>query len=173
MNKDFFYLGHITKPFGYKGALVIYLDTDQPEKYQTLDAVFIDTDGEMIPYMIEEFQYRGNNQAVVTFSDISPEDSKSLIKSEIYLPISLLPPLTGNNFYYHEVIDFQVVDAEKGNIGICKEFLDFSKQPIMQIELDGKEILVPAVDEFIQKVDRENKIIYIAAPEGLIDIYLS
>ncbi|MDL2230839.1 ribosome maturation factor RimM [Bacteroidales bacterium OttesenSCG-928-L19] len=172
MNKDYFYLGIITKPFGYKGQLSIYLDTDQPEKYRDLDAVFLDIDGEMIPYLIEDIQYRGGNTAVITFTGLSAEESKSLIKSELYLPLSMLPPLTGNNFYYHEVIGFSVIDQEKGEIGICDGFIDVSQQPIMQIIFKEKEILIPAVDEFIKSVDREKKIIYIEAPEGLIDIYL-
>lgn len=165
-------MGIITKPFGYKGQLSIYLDTDQPEKYRDLDAVFLDIDGEMIPYLIEDIQYRGGNTAVITFTGLSAEESKSLIKSELYLPLSMLPPLTGNNFYYHEVIGFSVIDQEKGEIGICDGFIDVSQQPIMQIIFKEKEILIPAVDEFIKSVDREKKIIYIEAPEGLIDIYL-
>lgn len=173
MSNDFFYLGMITKPFGYKGQLFIYLDTDEPEKYTSLDAVFLDIDGEMIPYMIEEFQYRDNNLAVIKFADISPDEAKSLVKSELYLPCSMLPPLTGNKFYFHEVIGFSVIDKEKGNIGICREFIEISHQPIMQIELGDKEILIPAVDEYLKELDREKKIIYIEAPEGLIDIYLN
>lgn len=42
----------------------------------------------------------------------------------------------------------------------------------MQIDFNGKEILIPAVDEFFKEIDRQNKTIYIEAPEGLIDIYL-
>ncbi|MDR3046857.1 MAG: ribosome maturation factor RimM [Bacteroidales bacterium] len=171
-NQDFFYLGIITKPFGLKGQLFIYLDTDEPEKYCKLKSLFIDIDGDKIPYMIEEIFYKGSNVAVVKFSDLSPEEAKSLIKSELYLPTSILPPLTGNKFYFHEVVGFRVIDAVKGNIGVCSGFLDFSLQPIMQIDFNGKEILIPAVDEFIKGVDRENKRIDMDAPTDLIDIYL-
>ena len=172
MHKDYFYLGVITKPFGYKGQLFIYLDTDQPEKYKSLDAVFMEVDGDMIPYMIEDMQLRPGNSAVVKFTDIDGDEAKSLIKSELYLPLSMLPPLTGNKFYYHEVIGFTVIDKEKGNIGICQDFIEVSQQPIMQIDFHGKEILIPAVDEFLKEIDREQKIIHIEAPDGLIDIYL-
>lgn len=171
-NQDYYYLGLITKPFGYKGQLFVYLDTDQPEKYRNLDSVFLDFDGELIPYMIEDFQYRGDNTAVIKFQDLTPEEARSLIKTELYLPLSLLPPLTGNQFYFHEVIGFTVIDKEKGNIGICRDFIEASRQPIMQIDFNGKEILIPAVDEFLKELDREKKIIFIEAPEGLIDIYL-
>lgn len=172
MMKDFFYLGLITKPFGFKGQLFVYLDTDEPEKYMNLKSVFINYDNEMIPYMIDELQYKGNNLAIVKFNDISAEESKTLIKSELYLPVSMLPPLTGNKFYFHEVIGYTIIDKEKGNIGICQSFIDVSRQPIMQINLNEKEILIPVVDEFFKEIDREKKIIYIEAPEGLIDIYL-
>ena len=169
---DFFYLGVITKTFGYKGQVVIYLDTDEPEKYKTLDAVFVQEGEELLPYMIEELTYKGDNQAIVTFSGVDGETAKSLVKSELYLPLSFLPPLTGNKFYYHEVIGFDVIDKEQGNIGKCVDFMEISRQPIMYIDFNGKEILIPAVDEIFETVNREEKTITISAPEGLIDIYL-
>ena len=169
---DYFYLGVVTKTFGYKGQVVIYLDTDEPEKYQTLEAVFVKEEEEMLPYMIEEFVYKGANQAIVKFTDINGEEAKSLIKTELYLPLSFLPPLTGNKFYFHEVIGFDVIDKEKGHIGKCVDFMEASRQPIMQIDFNGKEILIPAVDEVFKTVDRDQKAITILAPEGLIDIYL-
>lgn len=171
MDNNFFYLGHITKPFGIKGQVCCYFDTDEPEKYLTLDSVFIDLDDEKLPYLIENIQYKGSNTFIVKFQDVDEVEAKELIKAELYLPSSLLPKLTGNKFYYHEVIGFQVIDKEKGNIGICKDFIDISKNPIMQIDSDGTEILIPAIDEFFTQIDRENKTIHITAPEGLIDVY--
>ncbi|MDX9891206.1 MAG: ribosome maturation factor RimM [Bacteroidales bacterium] len=170
--KDFFYLGVITKPFGYKGQAFIYLDTDQPEKYSDLESVFLHVDDEMVPYMIEEIQLRGSNQAVVKFADIDGDEIKSFMKTELYLPITALPPLTGNKFYFHEVIGFHVIDSVKGDIGTIVDFIDVIQQPIMQIDFNGKEILIPAVDHFFESIDRAKKEIYIKAPDGLIDVYI-
>lgn len=172
MKNEYFYLGHITKSFGIKGQLSCYFDTDEPEKYADLDAVFIDLDGEKLPYLIENIQYRGANTFVIKFQDVDEGESKSLIKAELYLPMSELPPLTGNRFYFHEVIGFRVIDEEKGDVGVCRDFIDISHHPIMQIDHEGTEILIPAIDEIFKNVDRENKQIHIAAPEGLIDVYL-
>jgi 16S rRNA processing protein RimM len=169
---DYFYLGVITKTFGYKGQVVIYLDTDEPEKYKTLEAVFVKEEDEILPYIIEEFTYKGANQAILKFADVDGEIAKNLVKAELYLPLSFLPPLTGNKFYFHEVIGFDVIDKEKGNIGKCVDFMEISRQPIMHIDFHGKEILIPAVDDIFETVDRAHKTIYISAPEGLIDIYL-
>ncbi|MDR2972291.1 MAG: ribosome maturation factor RimM [Bacteroidales bacterium] len=169
---DYFYLGVITKTFGYKGQIVIYLDTDEPDKYKTLEAVFVKEDDEFLPYIIEEFIYKGNNQAVLKLEDVDGETAKKLLRAELYLPISFLPPLTGNKFYFHEVIGFEVIDTIKGSIGKCGGFIEMSRQPIMQIDNNGKEVLIPVVDDFFDKIDRENKAINISAPEGLIEIYL-
>jgi len=169
---DYFYLGIITKTFGYKGQVVVYLDTDEPEKYKALEAVFVKEEEDMLPYMIEEFIYKGANQAILKFTDVDGDTAKNMVKSELYLPLSFLPPLTENKFYFHEVIGFEVIDKEKGNIGKCVDFMEISRQPIMQIDFQGKEILIPAVDDIFETVDRENKMITISAPEGLIDIYL-
>lgn len=173
MKNEYYYLGHITKPFGIKGQLCCYFDTDEPEKYANLDAVFIDLDDEKLPYLIEDIQYRGANTFVIKFADVDEEEAKGLVKAELYLPLSDLPPLTGNKFYFHEVIGFKVFDEEKGEVGTCQDFIDISHHPIMQIDHDGVEVLIPAIDEIFRKVDRENKAIYIQAPEGLIDVYLS
>jgi len=170
--QDFYYLGVITKTFGYKGQVVVYLDTDEPEKYKTLDSVFVKDAEEALPFMIEDFIYKGSNQAIVKFADVDGETAKNLVKAELYLPLSCLPPLTGNKFYYHEVIGFHVIDKEKGDIGKCVDFMEISRQPIMQIDCNGTEILVPAVDEIFEKVDRDAQTILIAAPQGLIDIYI-
>jgi 16S rRNA processing protein RimM len=171
-NDDFFYLGMITKPFGYKGELYIYLDTDQPEKYCPIDSLFIEEEDEILPYMVDSMEYRGDNLAVVKFRDLDGEDAKKLLKTRVFLPMSLLPPLTGNSFYYHEVIGFDVIDKEKGNIGKIVDFVEASIQPIMQIDCDGVEILIPAIDQIFDLVDRDNRQILITAPEGLIEVYL-
>ena len=122
--------------------------------------------------MIEDFIYKGANQAILKLADVDGEEAKSLVKSELYLPLTFLPPLTGNKFYFHEVIGFEVIDKEKGNIGTCVDFMEISRQPIMQIDYNGTEILIPAVDEIFDTVDRAHKTITIVAPEGLIDVYL-
>jgi len=169
---DFFYLGVITKTFGYKGQVIIYLDTDEPEKYKTLEAVFVKEEEELLPYIIEEFIYKGANQAIIKFVDVDGEEAKNLVKAELYLPLNFLPPLTGNKFYFHEVIGFDVIDKTSGNIGKCVDFMEISRQPIMQIDHNGTEILIPAVDDIFETVDRVHRTITISAPEGLIDIYL-
>lgn len=171
MTKDECYrLGRITKPWGYKGQAVVFLDVDAPEDYVGLDSAFVDTKAGLVPYFFTLDNFNGN-KAVATFEDLTPEQAAALVGHDLYLPLDQLPKLEGNKFYFHEVIGFRVVDAEKGDIGEIKEVLEYV-QPLFQVMKNGREVLIPVVDEVIKTVDRDKKTIYIEAPNGLIDLYL-
>jgi 16S rRNA processing protein RimM len=172
MFSDYFYLGKITKEFGTIGELVVYLDTDEPEKYYAMESVFFNVDGEPIPFLISEIKVKSRNQLIVLFRSIDKTSAFYYVNTDLYLPLSILPKLTGNKFYYHEIRGFTVIDKNEGNIGICSDILDYPFQAVMLIAHPQGDILVPAVDEFIKNVDRENKIIEIEAPPELIEIYI-
>lgn len=172
MDSEFFYLGTLTKPFGLKGGLCAFFDTDNPENYTNLPAVFLDLDGEKIPYTIESIIYRGNNQFIIQFEGVNANEAREFVGTELYLPLSQLPKLPGNRFYFHEVIGFTVVDEERGEIGTVREFMELSNNPIMVVEHGDKEILVPASQQFVTCVERDTRMLHIRAPEGLIDMYL-
>ncbi|MCQ2260317.1 MAG: ribosome maturation factor RimM [Bacteroidales bacterium] len=166
-----YHLGRITKPFGVKGQVIFFLDVDCPEDYAELDSAFVEVKGNLIPYFFHIDNINGN-KAVVSFEEISSEEALSLVGRDLYLPLDLLPELTGNQFYFHEVVGFSVVDEEYGNIGTIKSIIEYPAQPLFQIMKDDTEILIPVIDQVIKKVDREEKCIRIAAPTGLIDLYL-
>lgn len=170
--EDCFYLGIITKPFGYKGELVIYLDVDDPTQYIDLPTVLVEMGNGLVPFFIEKLSLKNNN-ATIRLQDVSPEMALTLVKKELYLPLNLLPKLKGNKFYFHEVIDFDVIDSEKGLVGKIEKVLDYPAQPILQVlNSDNKEILIPIADDIVLKVDRKNKKMEVKVPQGLIELYL-
>jgi len=169
---DYYYLGTITKLHGNNGDVNAYLDVDEPLEYEMLNMVFLNINNAPVPYFIKSIKIL-NNKAVISFEDIDSVDkASSLIKKEMYLPLSTLPELTGNKFYFHEVTGFKIIDNNFGELGTLKEILDYPNQAVMQILRGEKEILIPVNDDIIKTVDRDNKIINIEAPDGLIDIYL-
>ena len=174
MNReDFFNLGHISRMVGIKGEMVFFLDVDFPQRYKNLKSVFIEVNNQLLPFFILRIQIK-KNTAVVQLEGIdSYNKAEELVKSELFLPLSLLPSLKGKEFYFHEIIGYKVIDKTFGDIGLVESILDFPQQSIFQIKKEYKEILVPVNEDFIIKIDRENKILEINAPPGLIDIYMA
>jgi 16S rRNA processing protein RimM len=170
--EECYYLGKITKPFSFKGQMILFLDVDDPTAYMELDSALMDIKDHLIPYFFHVVSLNGN-KAIIEFEDLSAEEAQTLVGRDCYLPLTQLPKLTGNHFYFHEVIGFSMVDTEKGDIGTLKSVIDYPAQALFQVFKGETEILIPIIPQVIKKVDRDNKIIYIDAPKGLIDLYLS
>ena len=86
--------------------------------------------------------------------------------------MELMPETEGTDFYHFEIKGFKVIDEIHGDIGIVQGILDISSNPLIQIDANGTEIMIPKQDDFIKEIDRENGVVYIKAPEGLIEMYL-
>jgi len=171
--EDCFYLGKIVKKYSFKGEVLAKLDTDQPEIYENLDAIFLELRNNLVPFFIESSQLHKSQLLRIKFEDVDVEaDADAIMKSGLYLPLDLLPKLEGNKFYFHEVMGFTIEDVNFGKVGILKAINDSTAQSLFEIDRDGIEILIPMNDEFTVKVDRANKTILVETPEGLIDLYL-
>ena len=171
--KDCFYLGIIAKLHGFKGEVSLFLDVTNPEDYETLDAVFIEINGQLTPFFVTAFKLKNKGFAAVKFEGVTSEnDARILLRKNLFLPAQILPKLSGNNFYDHEVVGYKVMDSLFGEVGILESIIDLQVNPLIQIMNGSKEVLVPLIEGLVQKVDRANKTLHITAPAGLIELYL-
>lgn len=171
--EDCFYLGKIVSKFSFKGEVLAKLDTDEPEAYENIESVFISLRNQLIPFFISRCQLHKSNLLRMAFEGVEDEAAaEKLLGSELYLPLTLLPPLTGNQFYFHEVIGFTLIDETHGDIGTITAINDTTPQALFEVEKDGKLLLIPVHDEIITQVDRKNKVIHVKTPEGLVALYL-
>lgn len=169
--EDCFYLGKIVKKYSFKGEVILKLDTDEPDIYENLNAVFLDLGQNLLPFFIEKSLLQKGNQLRIQFEDVNNEaDADAILKTDVYLPLNLLPKLTGDQFYFHEVIGFTLEDTHYGEVGIISSINDKTAQALFVIEKDESEILIPMIDDFIKKIDRKNKKVIVETPEGLIDM---
>ena len=172
--EDCFYLGKVAKKFSFKGEVLIWLDTDEPGLYENMESVFVDFNNNLVPYFIMNSSIHKNDFLRVRFEDVANEEEADfLLGHAVYLPLTMLPVLEGNKFYFHEVIGFDAEDTRLGNIGKIVSINDSSAQPLFEILKGEVEILIPMIDDFIVKIDRENKKVVMDTPVGLVDLYLN
>ncbi len=168
-----FNLGYVAKLHGFKGEVSLFLDVTNPSEYQQLDSLYIDINGNLTPFFISSLKIRNKGFVQVKFEGIDNElDAKVILRKQLFLPLTVLPPLSGTNFYDHEIEGFTVHDESYGLVGVLSQVIDLKVNPLLQIDSQGKEVLIPLIPNLIKSIDRENKSIVIDAPEGLIELYV-
>lgn len=175
MTKDDCYqVGHITKTHGVNGELVLYLDVDEPSEYADLESVLLEVKGELIPYFIESIAIVKGSRAIVAFEDVdSIEQAERLINCGAYLPLEELEPITDETrFYFHEIVGYQVVDAEAGPLGIVRGVYAMNAQDLIAMDYQNREVLIPINSDIVRTVDRANQKLNVALPDGLLAIYM-
>ncbi len=169
-----FELGLITRPHGLKGEVQVHLDVDFPEDYQDLESVFVEINNQLVPFFISSLHLTKDQKAIVQFDDIDSFEAAEKIKGvKLFLPLDFLPELEADQFYFHQVVGYKVIDKSLGELGEVITFNDNSAQTIMLMDYQEKEVLIPIVEGVFVKADHKNKTFHVDLPEGLLDIYLN
>ena len=169
--EDCFFLGTVVAKYSFKGEVLIKLDTDDPETYLSLQSFLLEDESHLIPCFTTKVQLHKSQLLRISVEGVNSEKEADLmIGKSVYLPLDQLPKLDDDQFYFHEIIGFKVIDYVLGPIGIITGVNDASSQVLLEVEHNDRQILIPLVDELIQQLDKKQKQIYLYIPEGLLDL---
>ena len=170
--EDCYFLGKITRRHGLQGNVFLKLDTDQPEMYNKLESIFVDINGLLVPFFIAKQSWSKGETLIVSFKNSSESLVDQVVGKDVYLPLSGLPELTGNKFYYHEVVGFEIREEDGKTCGIIQTINDQTGQHYFVLDLAGKQIVIPIIRDWIMELNREEKFLKMSLPEGLMDVFL-
>ena len=166
-------IGKLTKTHGYDGGVTVTLDVDNPEDFETLESVFVEFNGKLVPFFINKIAYAGKTNLRLSFLDYNSDKKiDEFIGCSLYLPDDCFPESDedmdeGLSLF----IGYKAIDIEtKKLIGTISDIIENPAHPLFEIENNGKSYLIPAVDNFITAVDEDKKIIEFTLPEGLLDL---
>jgi 16S rRNA processing protein RimM len=167
-----FQLGYIMKTHGTKGQVVAFFDVDFPEEYDELESVFLLINGKLVPFFIDDLNPQDRGRSIIRFEDVKTvADAEKLKGTAIYLPLNQLPDLEEDQFYFHEVIGYTVIDENLGELGTVATFFDLPNQDLLAMDYQGHEVLIPVQDEIVLRTNKEERKIYVNLPEGLLEVY--
>lgn len=170
--EDCYFLGKITRKHGLSGNVILKLDTDQPEFYNKLESIFVEINGLLVPFFIEKSSWSKNDALNILLKNSNEALVEQLIGKNVFLPLSTLPQLSGNKFYYHEVIGFEILEEDGKTCGKIISVNDQTAQHYFILNLADKEVVIPIIKDWILEVNREEKFIKMQLPEGLMDVFL-
>lgn len=168
--------GRINKPFGTEGGLMLSLYADFPEEFTPQQTpLFVEIDSLDVPLWCERFERRGISGAVASFADFDTERrAAELVGLEFRIESG---ERDDDEFYLEDLIGFHVEGIETRHEaeplhfeGRLTDYYDSEANPLFELETGGRRVLVPAVEEFIARIDFEQRSVKLVLPEGLTDL---
>ena len=169
MNKqDCYSIGYISKTHGLKGEVTAVFT--EPIDLESVESVFIEMKGSLVPYFIQSFSDRGD-KAFLKFEDVNKTEQAANLKgSALYLSKTVRPSLKRGEFYNDEIVGFTVEDETEGVLGLLKQVIQSGPSRLLEIDYNGKDVLIPVNGPFIKSVNKSKKLIKVSLPQGFLSI---
>lgn len=107
---------------------------------------------------------------VVGFKELTRiEDAQEIIGEEICIPEPRLPVPEEGEYYHYQLIGLTVETVQGQRLGILSGIIETGGNDVYTIDNEGKELLIPAVEDIILEVDLVRGRMVIDPPEGLLD----
>ena len=163
-------IGTIVSKHGYKGDIKISVSSNNLDTFPDLKYLFIDLDGCLIPFKIDNVRSFSKNVLIVKLKEIMSEDEvNDIIHKNIYVDSTEMAYNIDSGFFYNDLINFDVITDSK-KIGRIENINSKLPQPVFEIMYDSRIVLIPIHEDFIRKIDKVNNIIYLDFPDGLLEI---
>ncbi len=107
---------------------------------------------------------------VVRFEELTNiEEAQSVRGEELFLPEDRLPPASEGEYYHYRLIGLIVETMEGKEIGTLRGIIETGGNDVYVVESEGKEVLIPAVDDVIRRIDLDEGRMAVDLPDGLMD----
>ena len=165
--EDVYKIGRIGKAHGVKGEVSFNFDDDIFDRVDA-EYLILAVDGILVPFFMEEYRFRSDNTALVKFEDIDTQDrARELTNCDVYF-LRNMADNDNEELTYNFLVGFDIIDNQTSkSIGTIASIDDNTMNILFELE-DGR--LIPASEELITNIDKDNRTITIALPEGILDL---
>ena len=173
IKKPLFSVGRLIKVHGVHGALILRLHQPADDLIAEPEWMFILIDGGPVPFENdpEEYFLKDSSHLVIKLIGYDVRETiHRFIDNEVLMEGEWDDWFIGDRDEDTGMIGFTVIVEGMEHSGTVAGYLDIPGNPLVEVAIDGKEVLVPDRPEFIIKLDPPSKKIWIRIPEGLMDL---
>ena len=165
--EEVYKIGKLGKTHGVKGEISFLFDDDVFDRVDA-DYLVLMIDGILVPFFMEEYRFRSDTTAIVKFCDIDTQErARELTGCDVWFPRALADS-DDDTITWAAIVGFDIIDANSGQpVGRIASVDDTTLNILFCLE-DGR--LIPASEDLITGIDKENRIITINIPKGLLDL---
>lgn len=172
MDSERVVIAEIMRPRGNRGELMVRSQTDVPGRLESLKRVQVKlADGSDVEVEIDQaWEHKGD--WVLKFAGVDSIDAADRFKgADIWVSRSERANLPEGDFFQSDLLGCAVIDANTGRrLGSVEGWQRYGGPPLLEVSVEGREVLVPFVDAICRKVDMEARAITVELPDGLLDL---
>ena len=153
---DYYLIGKLRAVYDQGGYLSVDPFSDFPDRFLNLDSVIINIYGVYKKVFIEDSLVTESGIFIKFFCFSSDMDSEALVGSRIFIEKNELVDLEDNSYFIHDLVGCKVYKEGKF-FGVLTDVIKLTSNDVYVIDNDGKEYLLPALKDFIEKINIGSK----------------
>jgi len=167
-------VGRLRKPHGLKGECTVFPLTSDPEmvfapgrsmRWMGLSGTVL---GE--PVVIERSRAY-HREWLVKFRAIESRDALDSWKDQfLAVPADQLPPPKDGEVYLHELEGFSVRRSDGTALGVVTSLFELPAGLMLEVQGSKREFLLPFKQQFVRETRREERVLVVELPEGLLEL---
>lgn len=163
-------VGQILKTHGVKGEMQFSFTSPLFED-EELSYIVIDVDGIFVPFFLSEYRLKSSSAGLLTLEGIESEElARQFVGKTVYVSSDYIEVIKDQEIGLSYYVGFTLIDTEFGRVGVISEIDDSTENVLFVVQSDNEELLIPAGEDYIQKINHNTKEILVILPAGLLDL---
>jgi len=164
-------IGKIIKPHGLRGEakLLLYEHTSgllTEEQQIWLQGV----SAPVTTLNVEACHLKGPHPRVKFYDIDSREDAEALRNMEVCVNRDEFPAPEPDDYLISDLIGFAVITEDQDELGKIKDAYPLPANDVIELDYNGKDVLIPMIEDIIKLIDFETETVIIDPMEGLLDL---
>ncbi|ANE40966.1 ribosome maturation factor RimM [Fervidobacterium sp. SC_NGM5_O18] len=167
--KDKVALGVLSNTHGLKGDLKLHLFTNMPELVSKLtEVVAYNESQKKFAYIRIETSRKAHDYYIVHIAGVNTISEAEKLKGFVlYVDKSFFPKSKDGEYYFFELFDCEVIDENGNSLGIVEDVIETGNNDVIVVKKGNEEVLIPVIERYVTKIDKEAKKIHVKMPEWL------
>ncbi|MEI3227048.1 MAG: ribosome maturation factor RimM [Lachnospiraceae bacterium] len=168
--EDLLRVGVIANTHGIRGEVKVFPTTDEKERFKDLKKVILDMGKEQRVLEIQSVRFF-KNLVILKFKGIDNINDIEMYKGkDLLVTREDAVPLEEGEYFIADLLDLDVYSDEDEKIGVLYDVMQTGANDVYVVKTEeGKEILLPAIDECILDINLEESRMTVHIMEGLLD----
>jgi 16S rRNA processing protein RimM len=166
--EDYFRVGVIANTHGVRGEVKVYPTTQEPKRFKGMKEIWLDTGSEKLKLTVSSARFF-KNLVIIKFKEYDNiNDIEKYKGCDLLVTREHAIPLEEGEYYLADILGATIVTDTGEDFGVITDVLVTGANDVYVVEHEGKEVLLPVIDDCVLSRDMEAKKVTVHIMKGLL-----